>query len=251
MEEGYVKCQRENMVSTIEFFHPLSNSMPGNLLKELSDEIKTEDESDTSVIVLKSAGTKAFCAGASFNELVAIQTEAEGIHFFSGFAEVINTMRKCTKFIVARIQGKCVGGGVGIAAAADYVVAMEGADIKLSELAIGIGPFVIGPVVERKIGVGAYTELAIDASNWRTSDWAKRKGLFNEVCTSVEQLDEAIRKLTSTLAQYNPEAMEAMKKVFWTGTDHWDELLKERAALSGKLVISSYTREAIEQFKKK
>ena len=250
MQEGYVKSKRENNISTIEFFHPLSNSMPGYLLQDLSEKLKKEDKADTAVIVLKSAGNKAFCAGASFDELTAIKTEEEGLHFFSGFAEVINTMRTCRKLVIARIQGKCVGGGVGIAAAADYVFALNGADIKLSELALGIGPFVIGPAVERKAGVAAFSELAIDASSWRSAAWAKEKGLFNEVQESVEHLDESLEKLATTLSHYNPEAMSAMKKVFWEGTDHWESLLTERAAISGKLVMSSFTREAIEKFKK-
>ncbi len=251
MEEGYVKCRRENKISTIEFFHPLSNSMPGVLLKELSQNIREESESDSAVIVLKSAGDKAFCAGASFNELISIKSEEEGMKFFSGFAEVINAMRSCKKFIIVRIQGKCVGGGVGIAAAADYVIALSNADIKLSELALGIGPFVIGPVVERKTGVAAYSELAIDAACWRTAQWAKEKGLFNDLCETTEQLDDSIKKLTTTLSQYNPEAMSAMKEVFWEGTDHWNELLQKRAAISGRLVLSEATRIAIEKFRNK
>ncbi len=251
MEEGYVKCRRENKISTIEFFHPLSNSMPGILLQELSQNIKAESESDSTVIVLKSAGAKAFCAGASFNELISIESEEDGLKFFSGFAEVINAMRTCRKLIIARIQGKCVGGGVGIAAAADYVIALSSADIKLSELALGIGPFVIGPAVERKTGVAAYSELAIDAASWRSAIWAKEKGLFNEVCETAEQLDATVKKLATTISQYSPEAMAAMKEVFWEGTDHWDGLLQKRAAISGKLVLSDATRIAIEKFRKK
>lgn len=249
MEEGYVHSYREKKISTIEFFHPLSNSMPGHLLNELSEKIRTEDDADTTVIVLRSGGDKSFCAGASFNELTAIQTRDEGIKFFSGFAEVINTMRKSKKLIVARIQGKCVGGGVGIAAAADYVIATETAGIKLSELALGIGPFVIGPAVERKIGSAAFSELAIDAATWRTADWAKQKGLFNEVHESIAAMDVSVHKLSTALSAYNPEAMTALKKIFWKETDHWDKLLTERAALSGKLVMSLFTKNAIEKFR--
>lgn len=251
MNEGYVHCQRQNNISTIEFFHPLSNSMPGYLLKELSNAIRQESDKTSAIIVLKSAGAKAFCAGASFNELTAIKSEEEGLVFFSGFAEVINAMRNCKKFIIARVHGKCVGGGVGIAAAADYVLATTHAEIKLSELALGIGPFVIGPAVERKIGVSAFSELAIDAASWRSANWAGQKGLFNEVYEDVAKLDDAVQHLAQRLAQYHPEAMASLKNVFWQGTDHWETFLQERAALSGKLVMSSYTKEAIENFKKK
>jgi len=250
--EGYVKSHIEHGINTIEFFHPKSNALPGKLLEELSKEIHfagTHDE--TKVIILKSAGEKSFCAGASFDELAAIRNEAEGFLFFNGFDSVINSMRRCPKLIIARIQGKCVGGGVGLAAAADYAIAIDGADIKLSELAFGIGPFVVGPAVERKIGVAAFSALAIDAGKWRNSDWAKRKGLYAEVHENIENMDESVNHLANTLSHYSSKAMAELKKVCWKGTEHWDELLKERAAISGKLVISDFTKEAIRKFKEK
>jgi methylglutaconyl-CoA hydratase len=249
---GGVHTHTEHGITTIQFFHPQSNSLPGKILEEIAKEIHfagTHDE--TKVIVLKSEGEKTFCSGASFNELQSIKTEEEGLKFFSGFAKVINAMRKCPKFIIGRIQGKCVGGGVGIAASVDYAIAVEGADIKLSELAVGIGPFVVGPAVERKIGTAAFSALAIDANMWRNSDWAKRKGLFAEVHESIENMDESVYRLANTLAHSNPKAMAEMKKTFWKDTDNWDDLLKERAAISGKLVLSEFTKQAIEKFKTK
>jgi methylglutaconyl-CoA hydratase len=250
--EAYVTSETHSGITTIEFSHPQSNSMPAKQLEKLANEIHfagTHDE--TKVIVLKSAGEKTFCAGASFDELTQIKNEKEGEQFFSGFANVINNMRRCPKFIIARIQGKCVGGGVGIAAAADYAIATQGADIKLSELAVGIGPFVVGPAVERKIGTAAFSALAIDATSWRNSDWAKKKGLFAEVHENIENMDESVKKLANTLAHSNPEAMAELKKVFWKGTEHWDTLLHERALISGKLILSAFSKNAIEKFKAK
>lgn len=250
--EAYVKSHTEHGISTIEFFHPQSNSLPSKILEQLAHEIHfagTHDE--TKVIIIRSAGDAAFCAGASFDELISIQTEAEGLKFFSGFAHVINAIRKCPKFVIGRIQGKCVGGGVGLAAAVDYAIAIEKCEVKLSELAVGIGPFVVGPVVERRIGTSAFSHLAIDASSWRTSDWAKRKGLFAEIHTTVENMDESINRIAISLSHSSPEAMKEMKKMFWKGTEHWDELLKERAAISGRLVLSDFTKQAIQKFKKK
>jgi methylglutaconyl-CoA hydratase len=250
--EGYIKTETHNGVTTIEFHHPQSNSLPGRLLEELAQTIHGEgNEPDTKVIVLRSAGDRTFCAGASFDELASIKTQEQGVAFFSGFAHVINAMRKCPQFIIARIQGKCVGGGVGIAAAADYAIAVEGAEIKLSELAVGIGPFVVGPAVERKIGAAAFSQLAIDATLWRSADWAKRKGLFAELHATVEDMDESISRLTHNLSHSSPEAMHEMKKIFWKGTEHWDQLLYERAAISGRLVLGTFTKNAIEKFKKK
>jgi methylglutaconyl-CoA hydratase len=252
MEKEYVKSETHNGITRIIFYHPQSNSLPGALLEQLANEIRLAGTSaETKVIVLKSAGEKAFCAGASFDELVQIKTTEEGLQFFSGFEQVINAMRKCPKFIIAGIQGKCVGGGVGLAAAADYAIAVKGADIKLSELAVGIGPFVVGPAVERKIGTAAFSALAIDATMWRNSDWAKRKGLFAEVHENVANMNESVNRLASTLANSNPEAMAEMKRVFWSGTDHWDDLLKERAAISGRLILSDFSKAAIEKFKAK
>jgi len=251
-KEGYVKVEREHGIATIEFFHPQSNSLPGKILEALALDIHSESLNvDTKVIVLRSAGEKAFCAGASFDELAAINNEEQGFKFFMGFANVINAMRKCNKLIVACIHGKCVGGGVGIAAAADYAIAAEGAEIKLSELALGIGPFVVGPAVERKLGASAFSQLAIDAALWRPADWARRKGLYAELHSDVSGMDDSIARLSGSLSHYNPEAMKELKKVFWKGTEHWDELLKERAATSGRLILSKYSKEFIQHFKSK
>lgn len=252
IQNGYVKSETHNGITSIEFFHPQSNSLPGKILEELAQDIHfAGNHAETKVIVLRSAGEKAFCAGASFDELMQISTPEQGLVFFSGFAKVINAIRRCPKFVIARVQGKCVGGGVGIAAAADYTIAVTQADIKLSELAVGIGPFVVGPAVERKIGTSAFSALAIDATMWRNSDWAKKKGLFAEVHENIENMDESVGRLANTLAHSSPEAMAELKKVTWQGTDHWDELLMERAAISGRLVLSDFTRNAITKFKTK
>jgi len=250
--DGYVTSVNEQGITTIEFYHPQSNSLPAAILQSLAAAIQEAGkDTATTVIVLKSYGEKSFCAGASFDELMQITSEEKGLAFFSGFANVINAIRTCHKFVIARIQGKCVGGGVGLAAAADYAIALDTADIKLSELAVGIGPFVVGPAVERKMGTSAFTTLSIDASSWRSSQWAYQNGLFSELHTTVENLNEAVAKLSTILSKSSPEAMRELKTVFWKGTEHWDSLLKERAAISGRLVLSEFTRNAINQFKSK
>jgi len=252
IDQGGVNVSIENSIASIEFHHPLSNSLPGKVLQELANtitELGTNDE--IIVIILKSAGERAFCAGASFDELMSIDDLETGQVFFSGFANVINAARKCPKLIIGRIQGKAVGGGVGMAAAVDYCMATKFASIKLSELAVGIGPFVVGPAVAHKIGTAAMSQLAINATQWQTAQWAKEKGLYSEIFDTVEAMDESISTLANTLAKSNPEAMQMLKKVFWQGTSHWDELLLERAAMSGKLVLSEFTRNAINKFKKK
>lgn len=249
---GYVNVETHQGITTIEFFHPQSNSLPHRILTELANEIHDAgNDPHTKVIILRSGGEKAFCAGASFDELTQISDEKKGFEFFSGFAHVINAMRKCPRLIIGRIHGKCVGGGVGLAAAVDYAIAAEGADVKLSELAVGIGPFVVGPAVERKIGLSSFTQLAIDASMWRNADWARRKGLFAELHATVEGMDESIHRLSNTLAHSSPEAMRDLKRVFWQGTEHWDQLLFQRAEISGRLVLSEFTRNAIASFKAK
>lgn len=250
--EAYVKTETHNGITSIEFFHPQSNSLPEKILEQLVQAIHgAGNDEHTKVIILRSAGEKAFCAGASFDELMAIRTQAQGLHFFSGFANVINAMRICPKFIIGRIHGKCVGGGVGLAAAVDYAIATEVAEVKLSELAVGIGPFVVGPAVERKIGKSAFSQLAINATLWRTADWARRKGLYAEVYPEVAGMDESIHRLANVLMHSSPEAMAEMKKMFWKGTEQWDKLLLERAAISGRLVLSEFTRAAIAKFKAK
>lgn len=248
----YVKINTENGIGTIEFFHPQSNSLPGHILTELANTITKAGEDDNiKVIILKSAGEKAFCAGASFDELVAIDNQENGKKFFSGFANVINAARKCPKFIIGRVQGKAVGGGVGMASATDYCFATKFASVKLSELAIGIGPFVVGPAVERKVGTSAFSAMTINATKWFDADWAREKGLYTEIFDSAEEMDIEVVKLATTLSNSNPEAMEGLKKVMWQGTDHWDTLLMERAVSSGTLVLSDFTRNAINKFKTK
>ena len=252
IEQGGVNVSIENNIASIEFHHPLSNSLPGKVLQELANTITQVGNNDAvAVIILKSAGERAFCAGASFDELISIDDLETGKVFFSGFANVINAARKCPKLIIGRVQGKAVGGGVGMASAVDYCMATKFASVKLSELAVGIGPFVVGPAVERKIGMSAMSQLAIDATEWQTAQWAKEKGLYTEIFDSYDEMDEGIAKLANTLASSNPEAMKMLKKVFWEGTELWDDLLLERAAISGKLVLSDFTRNAINKFKKK
>ena len=250
--DGYVTHRLEHGIATIEFFHPASNSLPAAILNLLANTIKEVGNNEhVKVIILRSGGEKAFCAGASFDELMAISDEAGGKQFFSGFAHVINAMRKCPRLIIGRIQGKAVGGGVGLTAATDYAIAVDSASVKLSELAVGIGPFVVGPVVERKVGVSCFAQLAIDATEWRSAEWARNNGLYAEVHKTIADADEAIQKLATRLAGSSPEAMAELKKIFWQGTDNWDTLLSDRAAISGHLVLSDFTRNAINKFKAK
>jgi methylglutaconyl-CoA hydratase len=201
--------------------------------------------------VLRSEGDKAFCAGASFDELISIKDIDTGTKFFSGFAGVINAMRKAPKFVIVRVQGKAVGGGVGIASSGDYTFAVNGASVKLSELAVGIGPFVVGPAVQKKIGTSAFAELTINATEWREAAWAKEKGLYNDIYATAAEMDKAIDALAQKLAGSNPEAMAMLKKIMWEGTENWDQLLIERAGMSGKLVLSEFTVNAINKFKAK
>ncbi|MEO8235567.1 MAG: enoyl-CoA hydratase/isomerase family protein [Flavobacterium sp.] len=248
---GFIATTIDNKIATITFSHPASNSFPSNLLKDLTSELNLLSENESvSVIILKSEGNGTFCAGASFDELLSINNFDEGKLFFSGFANVINAMRTCKKIIVGRVQGKAVGGGVGLASACDYVFATDNASVKLSELAIGIGPFVIEPAVSRKIGKTAMSQLALAAHDWKSAKWAFENGLYSEIFSSTEDLGAALTVFTSKLASYNPEALQEMKGVFWENTSHWDVLLYDRAAISGKLVLSEFTRNALNAFKK-
>ena len=251
-EQAFVNSEIRDGIAYVTFFHPQSNSLPGTILRRLAQTITDAGtNSSVKVIVLRSEGEKAFCAGASFDELISIKDFETGKTFFSGFAHVINAIRTVPKFVIARVQGKAVGGGVGIACAADYTLAHESASVKLSELAVGIGPFVVGPAVERKIGNAAFSQLAINATAWQSADWAKQKGMYADCFSSVDDLDKAVLQLAHQLSGSNPEAMEELKKIAWQGTDHWDQLLFQRAEISGRLVLSDFTVNAIQQFKKK
>jgi len=251
MDNGTVLTSRRENIATITFYHPASNSFPASLLDGLIENInRVSNDNTIQIIILQSQGEKTFCAGASFDELIAIKTLEEGKQFFSGFANLINTMRKCPKLIIGRVQGKAVGGGVGIIATCDYCFATENADIKLSELTIGIGPFVIEPAITRKTGIAAFSKLTLDATDWHTAYWAKENGLFSRVFENVREMDEYVESLSKKLASYNPEALTVMKKVLWEETEHWDNLLLKRAEISGQLVLSDFTKNALQKFKK-
>ncbi|WP_298237921.1 enoyl-CoA hydratase/isomerase family protein [uncultured Algibacter sp.] len=247
--EPYVTLTIENSIGYIEFFHPDHNAMPSDNLKKLEEIIvKADNDDDIKVIVLKSGGDRTFCAGASFKELISIDNEEDGKQFFLGFANLINTMRKCSKLIIGRVQGKAVGGGVGLAAATDYCLATKYASIKLSELSIGIGPFVIEPAVSRKMGKTTMSQMTIDAESFFSAEFANDKGLYANVYKSMDALDNAVRDLANKLVSYNPEALKEMKTVFWKGTENWDALLDERAKISGNLVLSAFTKETLKRF---
>jgi methylglutaconyl-CoA hydratase len=249
-DNGNVSLNISNIgVATISFYHPAQNSLPSALLDELTAKIGSAgSDPKTRVILLKSEGDRTFCAGASFDELLQIKDKEAGANFFSGFANVINACRKSPKIVIASVQGKSVGGGVGLAAGADYCLATEAASIKLSELAIGIGPFVISPAVMRKIGLSAFSQLTIRATDFQTAQWAKENGLFNEVYADIASLDEAVNALAEKLASYHPDALSGLKRILWEGTENWDELLRQRAAISGELVLSEFTQQALQGF---
>jgi methylglutaconyl-CoA hydratase len=250
--QGHVEFHLENGIATIEFYHPMSNSLPGYLLNELASTISSTKENESvNVVILKSKGDRAFCGGASFEELTSINDFETGKIFFSGFAKVINALRTCGKIVIGRVQGKAVGGGVGLASAVDYCFATQFSSARLSELAIGIGPFVVGPAVARKVGNNNMNMMAITPEKWQSADWALQNGLYNEVHENTDQMDAAIAEFAKKLNGYNPEALSNLKKIFWEGTENWDKLLFERAEVSGKLVLSDFTKNAIAQFKAK
>src|SRR5690625_834801 len=249
-QKAYVKYQVENQIATIEFSTPEHNSMPGHSLAELAKTItKAGEDKEAKVVILKSGGNRTFCAGANFQELISIENREQGLEFFSGFAHVINAMRKCPKFIIGRVQGKTVGGGVGLASSVDYCMATKYAAIELSELNLGIGPFTVGPAVERKMGLSAFSQISIHANRFYDAEWARQKGLYTEVFETTEELDEAVQELAEELCTFNPEAMAEMKKMYWKGTEDWDQLLHERADISGKLVLSEFTKNKLKDYK--
>ncbi len=248
--EAYVKREKlKKGLVQITFFHPKHNSLPSDILATLAQTITDAgNDDDVKVIILKSGGDRTFCAGASFDELISINDYPTGKKFFMGFANVINALRKCPKLVIGRVQGKAVGGGVGVAASVDYCVATKYASVKLSELNVGIGPFVVGPAVERKIGISSFSQMTINADHFYPADWAREKGLFSDVYDDVETLDKAVLDLADYLLSTNPEAQSMLKKAFWEGTENWDQLLESRAEKSGKLVLSDYTKEVLAKY---
>ncbi|MCC6753057.1 MAG: enoyl-CoA hydratase/isomerase family protein [Saprospiraceae bacterium] len=250
--EGYVRFSIDNRLATLRFHHPAHNALPGYILQQLAEHIETLGlRDDVGLIALRSDGEKTFCAGASFDELLAISDPETGKQFFSGFARVILAMKNCPKLVVALVHARAIGGGVGLAAAADYAIATRDASIRLSELAIGIGPFVIGPVVEHRIGGSAFQKLSLTPDEWQTASWAGQRGLFHEVFDSKAKAEAYLDEFAKKLLSFNPQALTELKKVFWQGSEHWEQLLYDRAAVSGKLILSDFSRRTLAAFKTK
>lgn len=250
--EAYVRSATKGKIAEVEFFHPAGNSLPSYMLKDLTTSFeKIAQQKEIHVIVLKSGGDKAFCGGASFDELIQIENIEQGRHFFSGFANLINAMRKAPQIIIGRIHGKTVGGGIGLACACDYTIGSRQAQLKLSELAVGIGPFVVGPAIERKAGISALSEMALEPASWKSAEWAFHKGIFQFLANDISELNEKTDALSLQLTEYNPDALIELKKIFWQNTDHWDTLLIQRAEISGQLVLGDFVKSFIQKFKNK
>ncbi len=250
MSDGYVKHAVSDGIATVTFHHPKSNSLPGQVLRDLAAAIdRCGADPAVRVIVLRSDGDKAFCAGASFDELLTIDNAEKGLAFFSGFALVINAIRTAPCLVIGRVHGKAVGGGVGLAAACDVSYAHSSSSARLSELAIGIGPFVVGPAVERKVGTGAFGLMSFTPAAWRDATWCLQHGLYNGVLATLPELDGAVNAHARELAGYSSDAMRELKRVLWRGTDDWGTLLAERAAISGRLILSDFAVNAINRFK--
>ena len=248
---GVVTCSITEGIATVSFYHPKSNSLPAAILNDIANRIMAVSKHPACrVVVVRSEGAGTFCAGASFDELKQIDSPESGKEFFMGFARILMAMRRCTKPIITRVQGKVVGGGVGIVAASDYALAVPDAPVRLSELAIGLGPFVVGPAIERRVGASAFSAMALDA-DWRDSAWCLAHGLYTRVCDNVQALDQVLGTVAHRMASFNPEAISELKSALWHDTDSWDQLLEDRAAMSGRLVLSDFTRNAIAAFEKR
>jgi methylglutaconyl-CoA hydratase len=251
MNNGYIKLETEIKIATVTFYHPKSNALPSRLLKEMIKIFnQLSDDENVNVIILQSEGDKTFCAGASFDELIEIDNFEDGKKFFMNFANLINAIRKCKKIVIGRVQGKVVGGGVGLVSVCDYTFATKDSSLKLSELALGLGPFVVGPPIERKIGKDAFVEMSLDCE-WRSAEWAKQHGFYHEVFNSEIELDKKLNEFAKQLSERSSEALIKLKEIYWEGTDHWDELLEQRAENSGRLVLSDYTKKFIQDFRSK
>src|SRR5690554_44412 len=249
-DRGFINTKINDLgIACITFFHPSHNSFPRKQLEELATKINDLSNNDeVKLILLESEGDQTFCAGASFDELLTINTRAAGKQFFSGFALVINAIRLSKKIVVCKVQGKAIGGGMGLAAACDYCFATEHADVRLSELSVNLGPFVIAPAVERKIGLSAFITLTLNPDEYKDAKWAKNHGLFQEVYPDLESMNDAVHTFCKRLCSYNTEVLSDLKSVFWHNTDHWDTLLIERADISGKLLLSEKTKASLLAF---
>lgn len=250
-ENGTLYTSIQNGIATLEFGHPQANSFPLELLLRFEKELEIiSQNAEIKIVILKSEGDAIFCAGASFNELSQIDSVEKGNEFFSGFARVINAMRRCSKLIIGRAQGKSVGGGVGLLSACDYVFATESASIKLSEISLGIGPFVIAPAVERKMGVAALSELTLTPDQWKNAYWAEKKGLYARVFETIAEMDKEIQYFAEKLSSYPLSSLEEIKKIFWKNTENWETLLFENAKISGRLILSDFSKQALQKLKR-
>lgn len=247
----FVISEIKNNIAEITFGTPKSNSLPGAILEKLAQTILEEGvKKEVKAILIKSAGEKAFCAGASFDELLAIDELETSKKFFGGFAKVLNAMRNCGKIVVVRVQGKTTGGGVGIACGADYCFATKDAALALTEINLGIGPFVIGPYVERKIGKSQFSAMAIDAE-FRSAEWAEEHNIYHSVSENIAEMDIKLDDFLQKLSTRSDDALALIKKVSWEGTDYFNMLMPDRIHMSASLILEDSAKKNIEAIKER
>lgn len=242
-DSGTVVYTASPPLAHIEFYHPKGNSLPSRILEELTLAFRrASEEPDLRVITLQSRGDGAFCGGANLDELRAIRDFESGKAYFMRIAELLTAMRDTPGCIIAKVQGPAVGGGVGLIAASDFVCAGQDAPVRLSEVSLGIGPFVIGPAVIRKIGLSAFSTLSLDAGTWYDAHWARSFGLYNRVVESHVELDRVAEQLAGDLAASGPSAVTTLKRELWRGENDWPARLEESAEQSAKLLMTEHTQ---------
>jgi methylglutaconyl-CoA hydratase len=246
---GFINYNIKDSVLHLEFGHPLGNSLPSNLLSGLKNSITTASTDDSiKVILLKSSGN-SFCGGASFNELVKIDNLEDATEFFMGFANLMLAIKECPKPVVAKVHGKSVGGGLGIIAASDWAIGTEKSSIRLSEISIGIGPFTIGPVLVRKIGVGNFQRLSLSA-DWIDSNWGLNSGLFQEICNS-DALETVTESRIEHFKKLDPISFAENKKLMWSFSDITEDSLRVKASNVSKLLLNQNTQSILKSLTSK
>jgi methylglutaconyl-CoA hydratase len=165
------------------------------------------------MMVLAAEG-RAFCAGAdvAWMQRAAAQSEAANLEDAYRLSAMMEAVAECQKPVVARVQGAAFGGGVGLACAADIVIASERASFALSETRLGILPAVIGPYVAHAIGVRQAKRLALTGQRVGAAE-GLRLGLVHELVAEVD-LDAALERCIAELLLGGPCAQRASKEFF-------------------------------------
>ena len=214
MNETCLLVDRNNAIATVTLNRPqVHNAFDETLIADVTACFaRLSEDAEVRAIVLRGAG-ESFCAGADLHWMgrMAGYSQEENRADADALQRMFDVIATCPKPTIARVQGGAIGGGVGLVAVCDVVIAAPEAKFALSEVRLGLVPAVIAPYVLQKIGMGAARALFVTGERFNAEE-ALRIGLVQQVVAAIE-LDAAIQKKLEWILHAGPNAIAAAKRL--------------------------------------